>query len=74
MPKASNPLQEVVSFCLDHADQAPVSRRIVLYRGLAEVCADEQECAMLQSLATELEAADHRCREFAFKFKNGGRP
>ena len=72
MSQASNSLVEVVNFCLDHAEQVPVTRRVSLYRGLAEICADAQESAALNKLADELEAADRRCREFAFRFKQGG--
>lgn len=64
----------VVEFCLDHAPEAPVAKQISLYRGLAEICGNPDQAAQFCELADDLEDADHRCREFAFKFKNGGRP
>ena len=73
MHRASSSLKQVVEFCLDHAEEAPVAKRVALYRGLADICADAQESAYLKTLANELETADHRCQEFAFRFKNGGR-
>ena len=44
----------------------PISRRVLLYRGLAHLCADMREAAQLRALAADLEAADRLCREFKF--------
>lgn len=51
-----------------HAESLPVRRRIQLLRALAEFAGNEAETNELRSLAADLEAADHRCREFAFRF------
>lgn len=71
MPR-SRQLQTVVEFCLEHAEAAPVARRAFLYRGLAEFCGDAAEQSTLLQLAADLEAADRRCREFAFRYAEGG--
>ena len=64
----SNELRTVIEFCLEHAEEAPVHRRVSLYRGLAEFCGEPKRAAEFRSLATSLESADHRCREFRFNF------
>jgi hypothetical protein len=58
----------VMDFCLEHAEAAPVQRRVSLYRGLAEVCGDLLEQKQLLQMAAELESADQHCREFRFNF------
>jgi hypothetical protein len=58
----------VMDFCLENAEQAPVSRRVLLYRGLAEICGDLREQKNLKQMAADLETADRRCREFRFNF------
>lgn len=65
----SDALQTVIEFCLDHAHEAPVHRRVKLYRGLAEFCGDRQEAATFNAVASELEAADLRCRELALNYR-----
>lgn len=45
----------------------PVPRRILLYRGLANLCGDVLLSAQFHDLADELESADRRCREFRFE-------
>jgi hypothetical protein len=60
---------EVLKFCLEHAQNAPVWRRVRIYRGLAEICGNEPEAAALTKMADDLEQADKRCREFVFKFE-----
>lgn len=60
-------MQEVLSTCLEHAESLPVRRRASLYRGLAEFCGHPQEAREFNQLAADLDAADRRCREFAFK-------
>lgn len=62
----------VIGFCLEHAESAPVHRRVALYRGLAEICGDLHEQKQLLQMANALDDADHRCREFRFTFTNGG--
>jgi len=74
MPQRSEHSQTVIDFCLEHAFEAPLQRRVKLYRGLAEFCADEQESANLKSLADSLEATDKLCREFAFQFSQKPSP
>lgn len=63
-------MDTVVNFCLEHAESAPVSKRVSLYRGLAEICSDKFLTANFNSMADDLEHADSLCREFHFKFKN----
>jgi hypothetical protein len=60
-------MQVVLDTCLTHAEGLPPGRRALLYRGLAEFCGDAQEAADLASIAADLEDADRRCREFAFR-------
>lgn len=36
MPQRSESFQTVIDFCLEHAFEAPVHRRVKLYRGLAD--------------------------------------
>lgn len=58
-----------MSFCLEHAESAPVQRRVSLYRGLAEICGDLHEQKILMQMAAELEKADRRHREYVLEFK-----
>lgn len=58
-------LKTVIEACLDQAKDAPVPKRIKLYRGLAEFCGDMQQAAQFNAAARELEEADARCRELA---------
>jgi hypothetical protein len=44
----------------------PIARRVLLYRGLAEICGDAAETRELIQLAHDLESAERRCREFRF--------
>jgi hypothetical protein len=59
----------LIHFVLTAAEQEPVSRRIGLYRGLAEICGDERESAQLRDLADHLEGVEKRCGEFVFRFE-----
>jgi hypothetical protein len=65
-------LKTVMDFCLKHAEEAPVQERIFLYRGLAEFCGEPARAAQLRSMASDLEKAELRCREFRFTFTTGG--
>lgn len=60
-------MRSVISFCLERAPEAPVQKRVKLYRGLAEFCGNPEIAAEFRSEAAQLEAADKRCLEFAFK-------
>lgn len=66
----SKELETVLKFCLKHAQSAPVAERVSLYRGLAEFCGDKKQAAEFCNLAHDLEQAELRCREFAFRFNN----
>jgi hypothetical protein len=66
-------LRLVIDFCLKHAESSPVRERVSLYRGVAQICAEAKTCASLNALANELEAADRNCREFKFRFVEGGK-
>lgn len=70
----SNARQTVIDFCLERAEESPVPERIKLYRGLSDICGDEILSVELEKMAEGLEAAEGRCREFAFRFRCGGRP
>jgi hypothetical protein len=48
----------------------PIAVRVRNYRALAELLGDIPEATDLRVQARELEVADHRCREFAFRFAN----
>lgn len=67
-----NPIVIVIQTCLEAAPSMPVHRRVSLYRALAEICGCPQETASLRQLADDLEAADHRCQEFAFRIQTSG--
>jgi hypothetical protein len=59
---------EVVAFVLEQIDRASGSRKARIYRGLADLCGDDAEAKELRKMASDIEAVDHRCQEFAFKF------
>jgi len=65
-----NPHREVVEFVLEQAANQPIAKRSRLYRGLALFAGDDLLAPQLKQMAADLEAADHRCREFAFRFAN----
>ena len=65
--KRSKEMQEVLDFCLEHAEGAPVRRRVSLYRGLAEFCGDEAEGREFLRQAELLERAEYRFEEFRFR-------
>ena len=66
----SKELATVILFCLKHADDAPVTERVSLYRGLAEFCGEPKRAAEFRRQADALESADFQCREFAFQLTN----
>lgn len=53
---------------LEAAEHWPLKRRIEVLRALAEFAGSPEEAQPLILLAADLEAADQRCREFAFQF------
>jgi hypothetical protein len=59
---------DLISFVLEKAETAPVSRRISLYRDLAGVCQDEAQSADLIGLAKALEQAESNSRQILFEF------
>jgi hypothetical protein len=59
----------VIDFCLARAEEAPIHTRIKLYRGLADICGNEMLSVELEKCADGLEAAEHRCQEFAFRIR-----
>ncbi len=60
--------EELIDFVLESAASAPVSKRIRIYRGLADVCGSESEHNQLNKMADDLEAVELRTREFHFQF------
>lgn len=53
-------------FVLERAADEPVRRRIEIYRALAEYAGCIADAGELRHMATELEDAEGRCREFTF--------
>jgi hypothetical protein len=65
-----NPLQELIRFVLEKAEQEPLRRRAVIYRGLAAVCGDQLEAAHLNSVAADLERADLNLSSLQLQFNS----
>lgn len=64
----ANNHQHLVAFVLEYSQQLPITRRAQVLRGLAEKMAISTERKELIAQAESLEAADRRCREFAFNY------
>lgn len=62
-------LQVIIEEARRNEASLPIRRRVVLYRGLANICGDLLQNAELQKLAAELEQADQRCQQFQFRFQ-----
>jgi hypothetical protein len=62
--------QILFEFVLARCEAEPVATRIALYRSLASYAGEIGQRDELTKLAADLEAADLRCREFAFHFQN----
>jgi hypothetical protein len=58
---------------LEFAEQQPMRKRATLYKALAEFAGDPVTTAELQVLASDIEAAEARCREFQFQFSESTR-
>ena len=58
----------LIEFVMERAHEATTSDRIRIYRALSDFVGSPEETAELQNLAADLDAADRRCREFAFNF------
>ena len=67
---AETALKAVIRASLDGSKDWPVAQRILIYRGLAEICGDPDDGLKFLQLANDLAAADERCRAFAFEFNN----
>lgn len=65
----SESLQTILDFCISKSELEPIRERVKLYRALANICGSPQLAAKLCHHADELEAADKRCREFAFQVR-----
>jgi hypothetical protein len=67
-----------IEWALAKAAGEPLVRRVKIYRAMSDFVGGEKERESLLSLASELEEADRRCQEFAFKFsfppKSDGSP
>jgi hypothetical protein len=59
----------MIAFAIEQAAALPVLQRIRVYRGAAAALAEDVKARELRALADDLEAADHRCREFAFRIQ-----
>lgn len=53
---------------MEKSKNDPVNVRSKIYRGLADICGNDQESKAFSDLATELEKADSNFREFSFRF------
>ena len=60
-------LTVIIEEALRRESDLPVSRRILLYRGLANLCGDVPTSAHFRTLARDLETTERRCREFRFE-------
>lgn len=58
----------VLEVALESAPSLPVSKRVLLYRGLAELCGNLHEARKLRGLASDLDACDRKSRQFQFDF------
>lgn len=65
---ALDPHRLVIEAAMNSGMKFSIAKRVVLYRGLAEICGDPAEGAKFLQLAEELELADSRCQQFAFGF------
>ncbi len=63
----------LINFVLDQAENAPVRKRIFLYRDLAKICRDATMAADFCAMADDLEEADNNCREFRFRLETFGK-
>jgi hypothetical protein len=61
-----SPLNELLKFVVETADELPVRRRILVYRGLAAVCGDEDDMKRLHAMADALHQAEAICRDQKF--------
>ena len=68
MQKRSKQLQVVLEEGQKWAVQLPLKRRASLYRGLAEVCGDSHDAALLIKLADECDALAMNEAKMQFKF------
>ncbi len=64
----------VFSAALEASESRPLHQRIEILRALAEFAGSPDEATPLIALADDLEAADRRCREFAFQFSQAPTP
>lgn len=62
---ANNPTA-FMTWTLRQAASCTVRERIMVYRNLADICADDKEAKRLKLMADSLECADRECAEFAF--------
>ena len=60
----------MIAFAIDQAATLPVVQRIRVYRGAAAALAEDVRARELRARADDLEAADHRCRELAFRIQS----
>ena len=60
-------LTVIIEEALRRESDLPISRRILLYRGLASLCGDMPTSTHFRALASALETTERRCREFRFE-------
>jgi len=61
-------LEIALDFLLSAAADEPLNVRFPVLRTAAEWCGNEMESRRLRLIASDLETADQRCREFRFQF------
>lgn len=60
--------KELVQFVLDQSLSLPVDKRVRIYKALANIAGDVNQCEVLLSLASKLSEAEENCRQFIFSF------
>lgn len=63
----------VLSAALEAGESWPTSKRVQLLRAISEFAGTPEASEPFNKLADDLEAADRRCREFAFRIQTGAR-
>ena len=66
-----NPRTELFEFVLAKLENEPIHRKVRILRALSHYAGEAELTNKLTTLAADLEAAEKRCREFAFQFQKG---
>jgi hypothetical protein len=70
-------IDTILALCMEAAPSLPVTKRILVYTALADMCADAQRAAEFRRIVGDLEAAEARHQHLALTWgqsgANGGR-